>query len=80
MSDSEKYRKGTANIYKTYSTGNRQSTLYANLYGATACGVQPKDTIKIKDSSGFSIKTPKREMLFCVQTPQAFRYNLKRCE
>lgn len=54
----------------------RNAIIYANLYGATACGVQPKDTIKIKDSSGFSIKTPKREMLFCVQTPQAFRYNL----
>jgi len=54
----------------------RNAIIYANLYGATACGVQPKDTIKIKDSSGFSIKTPKREMLFCVQTPQAFKYNL----
>lgn len=49
---------------------------YANLYGATACGVKPKDTIKIKDSSGFSIETPDREMLFCVQTPQAFKYDL----
>ncbi|MBU3215709.1 2-C-methyl-D-erythritol 4-phosphate cytidylyltransferase [Clostridium estertheticum] len=54
----------------------RNAIIYADLYGAAACGVQPKDTIKIKDSSGFSIKTLKREMLFCVQTPQAFRYNL----
>ncbi|MBX4258470.1 2-C-methyl-D-erythritol 4-phosphate cytidylyltransferase [Clostridium estertheticum] len=54
----------------------RNAIIYANLYGAAACGVQPKDTIKIKDSSGFSIKTLKREVLFCVQTPQAFRYNL----
>lgn len=54
----------------------RNAVIYANLYGATACGVQPKDTIKVKDSSGFSIKTPKREMLFCVQTPQAFKYEL----
>ncbi|WP_443662478.1 2-C-methyl-D-erythritol 4-phosphate cytidylyltransferase [Clostridium sp.] len=54
----------------------RNAIIYANLYGATACGVQPKDTIKIKDSSGFSTKTLKREMLFCVQTPQTFRYNL----
>ncbi len=52
------------------------AVFYANLYGATACGVQPKDTIKIKDSSGFSLETPKREMLFCVQTPQAFKYDL----
>jgi 2-C-methyl-D-erythritol 4-phosphate cytidylyltransferase len=49
---------------------------YANLYGATACGVEPKDTIKIKDSLGFSIDTPKRETLFCVQTPQAFKYDI----
>lgn len=49
---------------------------YANLYGATACGVEPKDTIKIKDSLGFSIDTPERETLFCVQTPQAFKYDL----
>ncbi|MBU3111736.1 2-C-methyl-D-erythritol 4-phosphate cytidylyltransferase [Clostridium lacusfryxellense] len=49
---------------------------YANLYGATACGVMPKDTIKMKDASGFSMKSPNREMFFCVQTPQAFRYEL----
>ena len=54
----------------------RNAALYANLYGATACGVRPKDTIKMVDSSGFSMKTPDREMLFCVQTPQAFKYDL----
>ncbi|MGH4138729.1 2-C-methyl-D-erythritol 4-phosphate cytidylyltransferase [Clostridium sp.] len=54
----------------------KNAIIYANLYGATACGVRPKDTIKIKDSSGFSMKTPDREMLFCVQTPQAFKYEL----
>lgn len=52
------------------------AVLYAKLYGATACGVKPKDTIKIVDSSGFSIRTPNREMLFCVQTPQAFKFDL----
>jgi 2-C-methyl-D-erythritol 4-phosphate cytidylyltransferase len=54
----------------------RDAVTYANLYGAAACGVKPKDTIKIKDSEGFSIETPSREMFFCVQTPQAFRYEL----
>jgi 2-C-methyl-D-erythritol 4-phosphate cytidylyltransferase len=49
---------------------------YANLYGSAACGVIPKDTIKIKDSKGFSLETPQRETLFCVQTPQAFKYDL----
>ena len=54
----------------------KSAIIYANLYGATACGIPPKDTIKIKDSSGFSMKTPEREMLFCVQTPQTFKYDL----
>jgi 2-C-methyl-D-erythritol 4-phosphate cytidylyltransferase len=54
----------------------RNAIIYANLYGATACGVKPKDTIKVRDSSGFSIETPEREMLFCVQTPQAFKYDI----
>lgn len=54
----------------------RNAVLYANLYGATACGVKPKDTIKIVDDYGFSLQTPDREKLFCVQTPQAFKYDL----
>jgi len=54
----------------------KNAIVYANLYGATACGVKSKDTIKIVDPLGFSIKTLDREMLFCVQTPQAFKYDL----
>lgn len=49
---------------------------YAELYGACACGVKPKDTIKIKSDNGFSVQTPDRDTLFCVQTPQCFRYNI----
>ena len=49
---------------------------YANIYGATACGVLPKDTIKVRDDSNFSLSTPKRENLFAVQTPQGFKYDL----
>lgn len=49
---------------------------YANVYGACACGVEPKDTIKIRDSSGFSKYTPKRSELFCVQTPQCFKLDI----
>jgi 2-C-methyl-D-erythritol 4-phosphate cytidylyltransferase len=54
----------------------RNAVVFANLYGAAACGVEPKDTIKIKDSLGFSLETPERKMLFCVQTPQTFKYDL----
>ena len=49
---------------------------YSKVYGACACGVLPKDTIKIKDNSGFSLKTPNRNDLFAVQTPQSFKYDL----
>jgi len=49
---------------------------YAKIYGACACGVTPKDTIKIKDEVGFSVSTPKRENLFSVQTPQTFKHDL----
>ncbi|EJO5349201.1 2-C-methyl-D-erythritol 4-phosphate cytidylyltransferase [Clostridium botulinum] len=49
---------------------------YVKQYGAAACGVMPKDTIKIKDKKGFSIDTPRRNDLFIVQTPQCFKYNI----
>ncbi|WP_461613824.1 2-C-methyl-D-erythritol 4-phosphate cytidylyltransferase [Clostridium sp. Marseille-QA1073] len=50
--------------------------MYAEKYGAVACGVKPKDTIKIKNEYGFSINTPDRETLFAVQTPQSFKYDI----
>lgn len=49
---------------------------YAKKYGACACGVSLRDTIKIKNDSCFSEGTPNRDKLFCVQTPQCFKYNL----
>ncbi|MDF2503725.1 2-C-methyl-D-erythritol 4-phosphate cytidylyltransferase [Clostridium sp.] len=49
---------------------------YANIYGACACGVIPKDTIKIKNKKGFSENTLDRDKLFCVQTPQSFKLSL----
>ncbi|ERK32542.1 2-C-methyl-D-erythritol 4-phosphate cytidylyltransferase [Clostridium intestinale] len=49
---------------------------YAKRYGATACGVTPKDTIKIVDNSGFSKETPDRSTLIAIQTPQTFDYKM----
>jgi 2-C-methyl-D-erythritol 4-phosphate cytidylyltransferase len=49
---------------------------YAREFGACTCGVQPKDTIKLKNSNGFSQITLNRDELFAVQTPQCFNYNL----
>jgi len=54
----------------------RDGIKYARIYDACACGVIPKDTIKIMDEFGFSVSTPKREQLFCVQTPQSFKFDL----
>ncbi|MDO5778892.1 MAG: 2-C-methyl-D-erythritol 4-phosphate cytidylyltransferase [Clostridium sp.] len=47
---------------------------YATIYGACAPGVMPKDTIKIKGKSNFSIDTPNRETLVAIQTPQIFKF------
>lgn len=49
---------------------------YAKIYKATAPGVMPKDTIKIKDEDNFSISTLDRNRTVAIQTPQAFNFNL----
>lgn len=49
---------------------------YSDVYGACACGVKPKDTIKIREKKGFSLSTLERNSLFAVQTPQCFKYDL----
>lgn len=48
---------------------------YANIYGAAAPGVIPKDTIKVKNEDNISVDTPDRNMLVAVQTPQCFKYD-----
>lgn len=49
---------------------------YAKIYKATAPGVIPKDTIKIKDEDDFSINTLDRKRTVAIQTPQAFDFKL----
>jgi len=49
---------------------------HAREHGAAACGVVPKDTIKLRDESGFSKGTLDRSRLFSVQTPQCFSLGL----
>ncbi len=41
-------------------------------YGAAACAVKVKDTIKITDEGGFVLGTPERETLRAIHTPQCF--------
>lgn len=45
-------------------------------YDACAAGMPVKDTIKIADEAGFSAQTPDRRMVWQIQTPQAFSYEL----
>ena len=48
---------------------------FAQVYGACAPGVMPKDTIKIKNESNFSVSTPDRGSLVAIQTPQVYKFN-----
>ena len=53
---------------------------YARLYGASAPGVMPKDTIKIKGDNNFALSTPDRNTLVAIQTPQVFKFGIiKEC-
>lgn len=47
-------------------------------YKACVAAVPVKDTIKIADTKGFVEATPDRNMLWQIQTPQSFDYNLVR--
>jgi 2-C-methyl-D-erythritol 4-phosphate cytidylyltransferase len=53
-----------------------KSVLEASEYGAAACGVPVKDTIKVRGSDGFITGSPDRSTLYAVQTPQTFRYQI----
>ena len=48
---------------------------FAEIYGAAAPGVMPKDTIKVKNEKNFSIDTPNRANLVSIQTPQVFKFD-----
>lgn len=45
---------------------------------ACVVGMPVKDTIKVSDGHGFAAGTPDRSLLWQVQTPQAFSYELVR--
>lgn len=44
--------------------------------GACILGVKTKDTIKICDEENKIIQTPKRDFVWCIQTPQVFKKSL----
>ena len=45
-------------------------------YRACTVGMKAKDTIRIADSSGFTLTTPDRKSVWQIQTPQVFEYQL----
>lgn len=45
-------------------------------YGSGVVGMPVKDTIKIADEHGFAVSTPKRSLVWQVQTPQCFLYSI----
>lgn len=45
-------------------------------YGACVAGMPVKDTIKIADKNHNIVSTPDRRLVFMVQTPQVFEYDL----
>lgn len=47
-------------------------------FGTAVCGVPAKDTVKIAGADGIVTQTPPRELVWMVQTPQIFRYQLIR--
>lgn len=48
----------------------------AKLYGSCVVGVPVKDTVKICDTDNFISSTPDRKLLWAVQTPQTFKYEI----
>ncbi len=48
----------------------------AVVMGACAAGVPVKDTIKVCDQDNIAVKTPDRNTLWQIQTPQTFRKDL----
>ena len=50
----------------------------ARRYNACVVAVPSKDTVKIATPGGFVESTPRRELVWNVQTPQAFSYSLLR--
>lgn len=46
----------------------------AGQFGSGVAAMPVKDTIKIADADGFAVKTPVRDSVYTIQTPQAFDY------
>lgn len=54
----------------------RRSMTAARKHRACVIGMPVKDTIKLADAEEFAKETPNRELVWMIQTPQAFSYPL----
>lgn len=63
---------------RPFITGSILERLFEEVKISKACvaGMPVKDTIKIADSQGYIETTPKRDLVWMIQTPQVFSYEL----
>lgn len=63
---------------RPFVTQEMLNRLHADVkeYRACVAGMPVKDTIKISDENGFIADTPNRELVWQIQTPQVFSYEL----
>lgn len=54
----------------------KRGILAVQKYDACVVGMPVKDTIKISDEEGFAADTPKRSLVWQIQTPQVFECSL----
>lgn len=63
---------------RPFVTGQILQRAYEMVKREKACvvGMPVKDTIKLADESGYAADTPRRDLLWIVQTPQVFSFSL----
>ena len=63
---------------RPFVTQDMLQRLYECVTECNACvaGMPVKDTIKIADENGYIATTPKRDLVWMIQTPQVFSYEL----
>ena len=63
---------------RPFVTAEILESAYASVieYDACVIGMPSKDTVKLVDENGFASTTPKRDLVWTVQTPQVFSFPL----
>ena len=63
---------------RPFVTQDMLTRLYEEVQRSNACvaGMPVKDTIKIADTEGYIESTPKRDLVWMIQTPQVFSYEM----